>query len=65
MEIEIKYLQEKDINHWGLANDYADKIHPCNIVGVSTLADAEQHDIIKTAYEQGMLKATELLKEHE
>ena len=60
-EETIEYLKSKDINHWGIAYEYASKIHPYAIVGVSTPEDHEQMVIIKTAFEEGMLEATKLL----
>jgi hypothetical protein len=62
MSKEIEYLQEKGINHWGLGADYAESKHPM-IIGVSTLEDFEKGDVLKTAYEQGVLDLTTLLLE--
>ena len=59
---EIEYLQKHDINHWGVANDYAEEKFPM-IIGESTIEDYEELQAHKDSYEKGMLKVVELLME--
>ena len=59
---EIAYLQENSINHWGIANDYAEEKFPI-IIGESTIEDGEELNAHKESYEKGMLKVVELLIE--
>jgi len=59
---EIAYLQENSINHWGIANDYAEEKFPM-IIGKTTIEDYEELQAHKDSYEKGMLKVVELLME--
>jgi hypothetical protein len=59
---EIAYLQENSINHWGVANDYAEKKFPM-VIGETTIEDYEELQAYKDSYEKGMLKVVELLME--
>ena len=59
---EIAYLQENSINHWGVANDYAEEKFPM-VIGETTIEDYEELQAHKDSYEKGMLKVVELLME--
>ena len=59
---EIAYLQENNINHWGVANDYAEEKFPM-VIGETTIEDYEELQAHKDSYEKGMLKVVELLME--
>ena len=51
---EIAYLQQNSINHWGIANDYAEEKFPM-VIGKSTIQDGEELNSHKESYEKGML----------
>lgn len=62
-ERKEQYFIDNGINHWGEADAYACKQIPIE-KGLS-MEDFNRNQELKSAYEQGMLKALELLKEKE